>query len=118
MPKYRFICPNCSTEKILYVPVSVLVSRCPNCRGIDMERQLPNISGATEVKEVVDPYTNIKWGKDHELVMKKRKDDHFRDIEIPRLVDKYSIETCLENKWLIYNDAGELIINKDWTSSK
>jgi hypothetical protein len=83
-----------------------------------MSRDLPNTNSATEVREVVDPYTNRKWGKDHEAVMKKRKEDHFRDVEMPRLVQTMSVETCLENKWLIFNDKGELVINKDWTPSK
>jgi hypothetical protein len=77
-----------------------------------MGRDFPIIKGETEVKEVVDPYTNIKWGKDHEMVMKKRKDDHFWTVEVPRLVQTYSTQTCIEEGWLIYNDKGELVINK------
>ena len=111
MPKYRFVCPNCETEETKYVPASVELFRCPNCR-VDMQRQMPNIQGQTEVKEVVDAYTNTKWGKDHELVMKNRKDEHFWDVEVPRLVQTYSPQTCLEEGWLIYNDKGELVINK------
>lgn len=116
MPKYIFKCPNCNEQAHKYVPVSVEQVDCASC-GSKMNRQLPNTNSPTEVREVVDPYTNRTWGKDHEAVLKKRKDDHFRDVEIPRLVERYSIETCLENKWLIYNDKGELIINKDWTPS-
>src|SRR5665213_142678 len=117
MPKYFFSCNSCQTKVHKYVPANVETLPCAACSDT-MTRELPNINSPTEVRELVDPYTNITWGKDHEAVMKERRDQHFRDVEMPRLIDKYSIETCLENKWLIYNDAGELIINKDWTSSK
>jgi hypothetical protein len=73
---------------------------------------MPNIQAETEVREVVDSYTNRKWGKDHELVMKKRKDDHFWEVEVPRLVQTYSTQTCLEEGWLVYNDKGELVVPK------
>lgn len=116
MPKYIFECTNCESEITAYVPSTVETMNCQKCLSL-MSRKLPNVGGQTEVREVVDPYTNRKWGKDHEAVIKDRKAKHFRDVEIPRLVEKYSIETCLENKWLIYNDKGELVINKDWTPS-
>lgn len=115
MPKYIFLCPKCEATTHKYVSVSTEHIKC-SC-GEDMNRQLPNINGEIEVREVVDPYTNRKWGKDHETIIKDRKAKHFRDVEIPRLIEKYSIETCLENKWLVYNDKGELVINKDWTPS-
>jgi len=82
-----------------------------------MKRELPIISGQTEVREVIDPLLNKRHHKDQKEMLKERRREHFVNSEIPRLVDKYSIETCLENKWLIYNDKGELIINKDWVSS-
>jgi hypothetical protein len=77
-----------------------------------MDRQLPNTNAPTEIRELVDPYTNVTWGKDHEAVMKHRKETHYWEVEVPRLVQTYSIETCLEQGWLIYNDKGELVINK------
>lgn len=116
MPKYHFTCNSCQAKTHKYVSVKVETIPCIAC-GEVMNRELPNTNAPTEVRELVDPYTNITWGKDHEAVMKARKAQHFRDVEIPRLVDKYSIETCLENKWLVYNDKGELVINKDWTPS-
>jgi copper chaperone CopZ len=111
MPKYRFVCSNCGEEKTQYVPVSIENFPCGNCDS-SMIRQLPNVLGETEVKEVVDPYTNTKWGKDHEAVMKNRKDTHYWEVEVPRLVQTYSVETCIEEGWLVYNDKGELVINK------
>lgn len=116
MPKYIFTCPSCQKEEHKYTPSTVSTVECKECKAA-MERNLPNTNSATEVRELVDPYTNITWGKDHEAVMKERRAQHFRDVEIPRLVDKYSIETCLENKWLVYNDKGELTINKNWVPS-
>ena len=116
MPKYNFTCAKCQTKTHKYVSVKMETIPCAIC-GEVMTREFPNTNAPTEVRELVDPYTNITWGKDHEAVMKARKAQHFRDVEIPRLVDKYSIETCLENKWLVYNDKGELVINKDWTPS-
>ena len=110
MPKYNFTCTKCSTKTHKYVPISVETIIC-SC-GEVMSRDLPNTNSPTEVRELVDPYTNITWGKDHEAVMKKRKDDHYWEVEVPRLVQTYSIETCLEQGWLIYNDKGELVINK------
>lgn len=115
MPKYHFTCSKCQTKTHRYVPTTV--EHVPCVCGEQMNRDFPNTNSATEVREVVDPYTNRKWGKDHEAVIKERKAQHFRDVEIPRLVERYSIETCLENKWLVYNDKGELVINKDWVPS-
>ena len=110
MPKYNFTCTKCSTKKHKYVPSTMETITC-EC-GEVMTRDLPHIEGQTEVKEIVDPYTNRKWGKDHQAVMKDRKETHYWEVEVPRLVEKYSIETCLEQGWLKYNDKGELVINK------
>ena len=82
-----------------------------------MQKQMPTIGGPTEVRELVDPYLNKTHLKDQEIIMKDRRRNHFAEVEIPRLVDTYSVETCIENKWLVYNDKGELVINKDWVPS-
>lgn len=111
MPKYNFTCTKCLAKTHKYVPVKVETIACPTC-GEQMNRDLPNTNSATEVRELVDPYTNVTWGKDHEAVMKQRREDHYWEVEVPRLVEKYSKETCLEQGWLIYNDKGELVINK------
>lgn len=111
MPKYNFTCTKCETKLHKYVSTNVETLPCSVC-GEMMNRDLPNTNSATEVREIVDPYTNRKWGKDHEAVMKKRKEDHYWEVEVPRLVEKYSVETCLEQGWLVYNDKGELVINK------
>lgn len=115
MPKYFFTCKSCSSKEHRFVPSSILEVDC-TC-GQKMSRDLPNINSQTEVRELVDPYLNKRLNKDHEEIMKDRKKNYFVEVEIPRLVDKYSLETCLENKWLIYNDKGELVVNKNWTPS-
>ena len=111
MPKYNFMCAKCETTLHKYVAATVEQLKCSVC-GTDMFRLFPNTNAPTEVRELVDPYTNITWGKDHEIVMKDRKETHYWEVEVPRLVQTYSLETCLEQGWLIYNDKGELVINK------
>ena len=111
MPKYHFTCAKCVTTSHKYVPTNVETLPCSVC-GETMTRELPSTNSATEVRELVDPLRNITWGKDHEAVMKDRKETHYWEVEVPRLVDKYSVETCLEQGWLVYNDKGELVINK------
>lgn len=110
MPKYNFTCTKCEKKTHKYVPSTVETAIC-EC-GEAMTRDLPQIDTPSEVREVVDPYTNKKWTKDHEAILKKRKEDHYWEVEVPRLVEKYSVETCLEQGWLVYNDKGELVINK------
>jgi hypothetical protein len=100
MPKYIFQCPSCNATTHKYVPVSVETVKC--ICGQDMNRNLPTISEPTVVKELVDPYTNKRLMKDHKEILKARRNDFFKNVEIPRLVEKYSLETCIENKWLVY----------------
>jgi transcription elongation factor Elf1 len=111
MPKYNFSCESCAHKTHKYVPSSTQNIECSECGKI-MNRDLPNTNSPTEVRELVDPYTNITWGKDHEEVMKKRREDHYWGVEVPRLVEKYSVETSIEQGWLIYKDKVELLINK------
>jgi hypothetical protein len=74
-----------------------------------MIRQLPNIGGQ-EVRETVNTLTNTKWKQDQQEILQKRKEDHFWQVEVPRLVQTYSLETCLKEGWLTYNEKGELVI--------
>jgi len=110
MPKYHFICPSCKDEKELYVSAKTEVALCSICATL-MERQLPQ-SGSQTVTEIVDSFTGVRNEEDQRLKTKDRKTDHFWEVEVPRLVQTYSLQTCLEEKWLIYNDKGELVINK------
>jgi hypothetical protein len=76
-----------------------------------MHRQLPNIGGQ-EVRETVDVLTNTKWKQDQQEILKKRREEHFWNVEVPRLVQTYSLETCLKEGWLVYNEKGELVVGK------
>ena len=109
MPKYVFKC-KCGAEKTQYAPSTVTDIPCEACSA-SMERQLPNITGQ-EVRETVDSVLNTKWKQDHQEMIRDRRDDHYWTHEVPRLVEKYSLETCLEQGWLVYNDKKELVINK------
>jgi uncharacterized lipoprotein YmbA len=77
-----------------------------------MERDMPKLSGNAQVTEVVDPYTGVALDQNHSELIKDRHDQYYWEVEVPRLVAKYSKETCLENKWLVYDDKGNLVINK------
>jgi uncharacterized lipoprotein YmbA len=76
-----------------------------------MDRQFPG-SGSQAVREVVDSYTNTRTASDEKAQNLARKTEYFWEVEVPRLIQTYSIQTCLEEKWLVYNDQGELVINK------
>jgi hypothetical protein len=110
MPKYNFVCESCSTKVHKYVPAKTETITC-TC-GQNMKRQLPVIEGQTEVRELIDPYLNKRLNKDHDQMKEQRRELHYWEVEVPRLVDKYSLQTCLEQQWLKYNDKGELVINK------
>jgi hypothetical protein len=110
MPKFRFLCTKCNTEITRYVPSETEKLPCSVCDS-DMERQMP-ISGKSQVRELVDPYSNRRWDKDHQETIKKRKEDHYWEVEVPRLIQTHSVQTSLEKGWLKYNDKGELVINK------
>lgn len=109
MPKYVFTCPDCKSEATRYTPSTTEQVGC-KC-GKQMQRQLPNTAPA-EVRETIDTYTNVSWKDNQQALIAKRKEDHYWKVEVPRLVQKYSLETCLEQKWLVYNERGELVINK------
>lgn len=110
MPKYTFICPKCGVEKSTYTVVSNETIECSAC-GASMKRQMPKL-GAQEVLETIDSVTGVAWKQDQQQLTKKRHDDYYWTHEVPRLVQKYSVETCIENGWLVYNEKGELVINK------
>jgi DNA-directed RNA polymerase subunit RPC12/RpoP len=109
VPRYRFTCATCGSEVEQFSSPQIHTIKC-TC-GNDMKRQLPG-KGSQVVKEVVDTYTNTRQVQDQTSELKQRKEDYFWEVEVPRLVQTYSIETCLEEKWLIYNEKGELVINK------
>lgn len=110
MPKYRFICDACKREVERYTSTKVQESDCPSCNGV-MKRQLPG-AGSQVSREVMDSFTNVRTAPDEKQQNLARKTEHFWEVEVPRLVQTYSTQTCLEEGWLTYNDKGELVINK------
>lgn len=110
MAKFTFICSSCQASSQRYVSSKVESLDCPACSG-RMNRQFPS-NGSQKVLEVVDPFTNVKHTPDQMLQDKARKTEYFWEVEVPRLIQTYGIQTCLEEKWLVYNDKGELVINK------
>jgi 23S rRNA-/tRNA-specific pseudouridylate synthase len=76
-----------------------------------MPRALPTLAGQ-EVRETVDQLTGQQWKQDQKAIIDNRKETHYWEVEVPRLVETYSLETCLQQGWLVYNDKDELVINK------
>jgi hypothetical protein len=109
MAKYTFHCDKCGASKQRFTSASVKEVAC-DCGGL-MSRQMPNIA-IQRVTEVVDSYTGVTRDQDHDDLTKNRRDDHYWTVEVPRLIETCSIETSLENGWLVYNERGELVINK------
>ena len=110
MPKFKFLCSACKIEVERFASPKKEEINCPSC-GSPSKRQLPG-SGSQVVREVIDPYTNVRSAPDEKEQNKARKTEYFWDVEVPRLIQTYSLETCLEEKWLVYNDKGELVVNK------
>lgn len=116
MAKYRFQCEKCSTIVERYASVKTEALPCKECGG-NTTRLFPNI-GSQKVTEIVDPFLNIRHDVDHRKQLEDRRIEHFWDVEVPRLVQTYSTQTCLEEGWLVYNEKGELVIGKPQKKSK
>lgn len=110
MPKYRFKCSTCNKEVEKFCSHKTQELPCADCKTV-MKRLLPN-SGIQKVTEVVDSFTGVTQTPNQREELKQRRDDHFWEVQVPRLVQEYSLETCLQEGWLVYNDKGELVINK------
>lgn len=110
MPKYTFMCHSCGTSVQKYVSASKQSIVCKSC-GSDVSRQMPNLSGPAEVREVVNPHTNTKWKKDQKEMVEERKEDYYWSVEVPRFVQTYSLETCLEQGWCYIDDEGKVQIH-------
>ncbi len=109
MAKYIFKCDNCGEQVEKYVPRLVKDVAC-TC-GSRSNRQFPNVA-QQQVTETVDSYMGTTRDQNHEEKIKERRDDHYWNVEVPRLIQTMSLETCLEQGWLVYNEKGELVINK------
>lgn len=110
MPKYKFKCSSCSSEVQKYASISTEEIPCSNCEN-QMKRQLP-INGSQAVTEVIDNFTGVKRDQNHDIDIKARREQHYWEVEVPRFIETYSTQTCLEEGWLVYNEKGELVINK------
>ena len=110
MPKYRFTCVPCNKEYERFASPRQEILPCPLCKT-DMHRELPS-AGSQAVTEIVDSFTGVRNEDDQKLKTKDRRQEHFWEVEVPRLVQPYSLQTCLEEGWLVYNDKGELVVGK------
>ena len=112
MPKYRFECEKCCVSVERYVPVSTETLPCKTCSS-SMRRLLPNI-GSKKVTETVDSFLNIRQEEDHKKKLEERRTRYFWDIEVPRMIESgtYSIATCLQEGWLVYDERGKLVLGK------
>lgn len=116
MAKYRFECEKCSAISERYASTSVEVLPCKEC-GADAKRLFPNI-GSKKVTEMIDPFLGVRQEDDHRKQLEDRRIEYFWDVEVPRLIQTYSTQTCLEEGWLVYNEKGELVIGKPKKKSK
>lgn len=115
MPKYRFKCP-VGHEREKYASVDTTEIVCHECHSNGSEnqpmfRQLPS-AGSQAVSEIIDDFTGVKRDQNHNEDVKARREQHYWEVEVPRLIQTYSTQTCLEEGWLVYNEKGELVINK------
>ena len=109
MPRYVFHCESCGRSENLITLSTVKEFDC-KC-GHKLFRKMPTIA-VHRVTEIMDKYTNTTRDQDHESLTKTRRDDNYWLVEVPRLIETCSLETSLENGWLVYNEKRELVINK------
>ena len=112
MPKYTFTCSACNFSSQFYVSSKVKEKECLECWNM-MKRQVPKLSGNSNVTETVNKYTNTSHRRDHSKIMKERQDEYYWTVEVPRMVASgtYSLETMLENGWVYFNDKKEMVVN-------
>lgn len=116
MAKYRFQCEQCSAVSERYASTEVEALPCKEC-GANSKRLFPNI-GSKKVTETVDLFLNVRHEEDQRKQLENRRIEHFWEVEVPRLIQTYSTQTCLEEGWLVYNEKGELVIGKPQKKSK
>ena len=112
MPKYTFICKSCENKVQLNLHRSIKTIPCKKCKH-DMQRQLPTLSGASTVKETIDPAIGTTWIDGQKEAVKERHDSYFWTVEVPRMVQSgvYSIETMLEQGWIWFDDDKKMHIH-------
>jgi Zn ribbon nucleic-acid-binding protein len=109
MSKYTFICEKCGHSEQQYTKRNINKVECTEC-GFDANRQLPTLVDS-EIRETIDPYTGVKRTQDQKELLRERKEEYYWTVEVPRLVQKYSLETCLEQDWVWIDDNGELHVH-------
>jgi hypothetical protein len=109
MAKFKYICNSCNKEYVKFSSPKIKEILC-DC-GAQAKQQFPG-SGSQVVREVVDTFTNIRTASDEKEQNKARKTEYFWEVEVPRLIQTYSLATCLDEGWLVYNDRQELVIGK------
>lgn len=109
MPKFTFLCEKCKHSVQKFKPITTKTIKCEKC-GEDAHRQLPKLANP-EVRETVDKHTGKKWKQDQKAMLAERRDEYYWSVEVPRLVSKYSLETCLEQGWVWVDDDGKLHIH-------
>lgn len=116
MAKYRFQCDKCSTTVERYASASVEALPCKECSS-SMKRLFPTL-GSKKVTETVDSFLGTRRVEDNRKQLEDRRIEYFWDVEVPRLIQTYSTETCLQEGWLVYNEKGEMVIGKPQKKAK
>jgi transcription elongation factor Elf1 len=107
MPKFTFKCQSCDKEENVYTSTDTNSRPC-KC-GSTMDRQIPKMAKPI-VKERVDSYTNVNVSVDNKEEIQERKLDHYWEVLVPRLVQQYPVEHCIQEGWMGYDDRNQLIV--------
>ena len=111
MPKYTFVCANASCNSSQQLLVNGLTTHviCAVC-GNSAFRQMPTLSGQSEVRETVNTHTGTTWRKDQKEILAARQENYLWEVEIPRKVASgtYTLETMLELGWVYVDDHGKI----------
>src|SRR5580698_7289319 len=108
MPKYTFKCDKCGNSETKLV--SILVTELPCTCDSNMIRQMPTLSGSSEVRETINAHTGTTWRKDQKEILAARQESYLWEVEIPRKVASgtYTLETMLEQGWVYVDDDGKI----------
>jgi len=112
MPKYTFECQTCHNTRQIYTSSKVKEIYCDSC-GKDMLRNLPTLSGKSNVRETVDNYTGLTHSEDQRVVVEQRRDEYYWSVDVPRLVNSgtYSVETMFDMGWVYFDEKNQIQVN-------
>lgn len=110
MPKYRFYCSDCREDFTKIEGRHVEETECPYCSG-GAQRQMPTLN-SSEVTETVDKYVGKRLPTNNKDLIEQRRQEYYWKYEVPDLVRSgvYSLETQIENGWIIVKDDGTIEI--------